>query len=101
MAIVDLDLFKLHCRADDFTDDDAELEHVLQVAESSVIEATRRTKEELYAMGGGEFPIKLKHAIMMWGAHLYAHPEGVDTLQLREVPYTLSAMIKPYRKLVD
>ena len=46
MAVVSLALFKKHVRADDFADDDEYLEHLLDTAESAVITATNRTKEE-------------------------------------------------------
>lgn len=55
MAIVDLELFKKHVRADDFTDDDAYMLHLLDAAEQAVVTATNRTAAELTA-GGGGFP---------------------------------------------
>lgn len=100
MAVVSLELFKKHVRADDFADDDEYLEHLLETAESAVITATNRTQEELEQMGDGEMPTPIKHAIMMLGAHWYNQRESVSSVQMHAVPDSLQALIKPYRKLV-
>lgn len=99
--VVDLGLFKKHVRADDFADDDTYLQHLLDAAEESVINATNRTESELTVIGNGAFPPTLQHAIMVLAAHWYNQRESVSTTQMHEVPDTLQALIKPYRKLVD
>lgn len=101
MAVVSLALFKKHVRADDFTDDDTYLEHLLETAEASVITATNRTVTELSGPGGGTFPKPLIHAIMMLAAHWYNQRESVSGVQMHEVPDTLQALVKPYRKLAE
>lgn len=101
MAVVNLALFKKHVRADDFADDDEYLEHLLATAEESVITATNRTEQELRANNAGEFPTPLKHAVMMLAAHWYNQRESVSNMQMHEVPDSLQALVKPYRKLVD
>lgn len=102
MAAVDLALFKKHVRADDFADDDEYLQHLLDAAEVSVITATNRTEDELKAIGGGEkLPTPIVHAIMMVAAHWYNQRESVSTTQMHQVPDSLAALIKPYRKLVS
>lgn len=100
MAVVNLALFKKHVRADDFADDDEYLEHLLATAEESVITATNRTEQELMANNAGEFPTPLKHAVMMLAAHWYNQRESVSSVQMHEVPDSLQALVKPYRKLV-
>lgn len=101
MSAVDLELFKAHVRADDFSGDDVYLEHILAVSEEAIINATRRSYDELYDMGNGEFPVSLKHAIMLMGGHLYNQREGVSTTQMHEVPDSLQALLKPFVKLSD
>lgn len=101
MAVVNLALFKKHVRADDFADDDEYLEHLLATAEESVITAANRTEQELRANNAGEFPTPLKHAVMMLAAHWYNQRESVSSVQMHEVPDSLQALVKPYRKLVD
>lgn len=101
MAVVSLALFKKHVRADDFSDDDEYLAHLLKAAEESVITATNRTEEELTEDNAGEFPTTLKQAVMMLAAHWYNQRESVSGVQMYEVPDALQALVKPYRKLVD
>lgn len=100
MAVVSLELFKKHVNADDFTSDDVYLQHLLDTAEAHVIRSTHRTQAELAQMGGGSFPIELKHAIMMIGAHWYNQREPDSIGQMYQVPDSLQALIKPFRKLV-
>ena len=99
MSVVSLELFKKHVRADDFAEDDVYLEHLLDTAEVSVITATNRSERELIDGNGGEFPMPLKHAVMMLAAHWYNQRESVSTSQMHEVPDSLQALVKPYRKL--
>lgn len=100
MTVVSLDVFKKHVRADDFADDDDYLTELLETAESAVIKATNRSKDELEQMEG-KFPPMLKQAMMMLAAHWYNQRESVSTVQMHAVPDALQALIKPFRKLVD
>lgn len=99
MALVKLELLKKHVRADDFSDDDSYLAHLLCAAEEYVINATNRTAEELVALGGGELPTSLQQAVLLIAGHWYNQREAVSGVQMAEVPYTLQALVKPYRKL--
>ncbi|MDO5395648.1 MAG: head-tail connector protein [Bacteroidales bacterium] len=102
MTVVSLALFKKHVRADDFADDDVYLAHLLDTATVSVITATNRTERELRGLSEeGEFPLPLQHAVMMLAAHWYNQRESVSAGQMTQVPDTLQALIRPYRKLVD
>lgn len=97
----DIELFKQHVRADEFADDDQYLQHLLDTAEAYVCASTNRSIDELLAMGNGRLPAMIFHAIMLIGGHWYNQREAVSNAQMVEVPYTLQAMIKPFRKLVD
>lgn len=101
MGLVSLTLFKQHVRADEFADDDAYLEHILDTASVAVISATHRTAEELVELGAGELPLPLAQAVMMLAAHWYNQRESVSSVQMYEVPDSLQALVKPYRKLAD
>lgn len=101
MATVDIALLKMHVRADDFSDDDAYLQHLLDAAKQYVCEATNRTSEELAKLGGGKLPVTLQQAVLLIAGHWYNQREAVSGVQMAEVPYTLQALIKPYRKLVN
>ena len=100
MSVLSLALFKKHVRADDFADDDEYLEHLLDAAEASVVASTNRTFQELAGYNDGDFPVPLKHAVMMLAAHWYNQRESVSSTQMSEVPDSLQALVKPYRKLV-
>lgn len=102
MATVDIDLLKKHVRADDFSDDDVYLAHLLEAAEEYVTRATNRTTEELVALGSaGKLPASLQQAVLLIAGHWYNQREAVSGVQVAEVPYTLQALVKPYRKLVS
>ena len=99
MATVDIALLKQHVRADDFSDDDTYLTHLLEAAETYVCKATNRTSDEL--LQGGKLPADLLQAVLLIAGHWYNQREAVSGVQMAEVPYTLQALIKPYRKLVS
>lgn len=102
MATVDLELLKKHVRADDFADDDEYLAHLLDTAEQYVCTATNRDAAELLEMGGGEkLPAMIQQAVLLIAGHWYNQREAVSGVQMAEVPYTLQALIKPYRKLAN
>ena len=100
MAELNLALLKKHVRADDFTEDDSYLEHLLETAKEAVIKATNRTEEELKGEGT-ELPNMLKQAILMLAAHWYNQRESVANVQMHEVPDSMAALVKPFRKLVE
>ena len=101
MATVKLELLKQHVRADDFADDDIYLAQLLEASEEYVVTATNRTSEELLALGGGSaLPATLQQAVLMIAGHWYNQREAVSGVQMAEVPYTVQALIKPFRKLV-
>lgn len=100
MATTKLELLKKHVRADDFSGDDVYLAQLLNAAEEYVVMATNRTTEELLVMGGGEaLPASLQQAVLLIAGHWYNQREAVSGVQMAEVPYTLQALVKPYRKL--
>ena len=101
MATVDLELLKKHVRADDFADDDDYLAHLLDAAEQHVCTATNREAAELLEMGGGNLPTMLQQAVLLIAGHWYNQREAVSGVQMAEVPYTVQALIKPYRKLAN
>lgn len=99
MAVVSLELFKKHVRADDFSDDDEYLQSLLDTAEAHIIRETHRSVEELCELSGGDFPCPLNQAIMLLAAHWYNQREAVSTTQMHAVPMGVQSLVKPYRKL--
>ena len=43
----------------------------------------------------------LQQAVLLIAGHWYNQREAVSGVQMAEVPYTMQALIKPYRKLVN
>lgn len=96
-----LALLKKQVRADDFSQDDAYLEHLLDTAKEAVIMATNRTEAELREMDSeGHLPKMLLQAALMLAAHWYNQRESVAAVAMHEVPDSVQALVKPYRRLV-
>ena len=95
---LDLNLLKKHIQVEDYDGDDDYLSHLLSVAQDYVINSTNRSYEELIVING-ELPVMLQEAVLLVAGHLYANREGVSKNNMIEVPYTIQALIKPYRKL--
>ena len=96
-----LALLKKQVRADDFSQDDAYLEHLLDTAKETVITATNRTEAELREMDSeGHLPKILLQAALMLAAHWYNQRESVAAVAMHEVPDSVQALVKPYRRLV-
>lgn len=101
MPYTPLSLFKKHVMADDFSADDDVLTSYLQSAEAAVISATRRTAAELLNMGGGEFPVELRQAVLLLGGMWYMQRENISQTQMHGIPYGMEYLIKPFRKFSD
>jgi hypothetical protein len=96
-----LALLKKQVRADDFSQDDADLEHLLDTAKETVSTATNRTEAELREMDSeGHLPKMLLQAALMLAAHWYNQRESVAAVAMHEVPDSVQALVKPYRRLV-
>ena len=65
MDIVSLELIKKHVCADDFTADDDLLRHYLSAAQQTIVGRVGRSEEELLEIGGGEYPVALRQAVML------------------------------------
>lgn len=96
---LDLELLKKHVRADEFSEDDDYLQHLLDSAVEYVRTSTNRTEEELLELGRGEWPKPLQQAALLTAGHWYNQREAVSGVQMAEVPYTFQALVKPFRKL--
>lgn len=99
MKIVDIDLVRRHCNA--IEEDDELLSYYADVAEEMVVAETRRSEAELLKMGGGEWPQRIKQAVLLVVAHFYKTREAVGPISQVITPYAYNACIKPYRKFGD
>lgn len=100
MALTSLELLKKQVNADDFFTDDDLLATYLEAAEEKIVGDTRRDLAELVEIGGyGALPKPLEMAVLLLAAHWYNQREAVSGVQMAEVPYTISSLVKPYRRL--
>lgn len=96
MKIVDIELVRAHCNS--LPEDEVLLEYYTEVAEEMVVSETRRTDEELIAMGGGSYPTRIKQAVLLIVAHFYKVREAVSTINEILTPFAYAACVKPFRK---
>lgn len=99
MSTISLQFLKQHVRADDFDTDDEKLQLYLDAAEEQVVMATNRTIGELVQMGGGQLPPSLIQAVMLMAAAWYDNAEGIQAQQMHEIPYGVTALVKPFVKI--
>ena len=102
MAELNLALLKKHVRADDFTEDDSYLEHLLETAKEAVIKATNRTEKELKGEGS-ELPNMLKQANRAIAA-AYTEKSGMsekDALDLMDAETWITAQDAVDYGLID
>lgn len=98
MSVISLSLLKLHVRADDFATDDEYLQHLLDAAEAHVADTVNQTSDALLEQGGGEtYPLPIVQAVLLLAGHWYNQREAVASAAMTEVPYTVQALLKPYR----
>ena len=63
------------------------------------VEETAGALEVLSVISDGEWPAPVRHAVLMRAATMYAYREDVDNASLSPLPFALSALLKPYRKM--
>lgn len=95
-----LALLKKQVRADDFSQDDEYLSHLLRTAVDTVVAYTNRDVEDLEEQGGGFLPKMLQQAALMLAAHWYNQRESVAGVAMHEVPDSVSTLVKPFRRLI-
>ena len=98
---VSLELVKKHCVLDSYDGDDDLLLFYIGAAEEYVVKLTNRDVNELFGMSGnGEsLPRMLQQAIMLVTAQWYDQREPNSSQQFHELPNSLQALIRPYRRL--
>ena len=90
--------FRRQCKADDGDYDEPVLIDCMEDAFSKVISMTRRTEDELVALGGGKLPSELVRAAMMLGAYWYEQREAAAGVSIRSVDYSVENLVRPFRK---
>lgn len=98
MAELSLELLKKHVRADDGTYDDDLLEHYLDSARDTVLSYAGRTCEDIGRMGCGNL---FTQAVLMLAAHWYNQRESVSSVNMSQVPDSISVLVKRFQKLSE
>ena len=98
MAFVTLSLLKSHVRADDFDTDDELLEHYAEVATEKVLTDTNRSASDYE---DEDPPLALQQAVLLLAGHYYNQREAVSSGSMSSVPEGYSALIRPWRILVE
>lgn len=98
MLHVSVELFRKHSAVTSDNDDDIYLAHLLKTAQQAV-ESDINHSLSSYEEDGGEIPIALIHAIILYAANLYENRETVAYGLATARPYNYSALISPYIKL--
>lgn len=94
---VTLEQAKKHLNVEEeFTEDDAYIISLIEVAEEVVAQAVCRDLKELEA-AGGVIPAPLRHAILLMIGNYYANREPVAFAQNAELPKSFQYLINLYR----
>lgn len=89
---------KKHLNIDeDFTEDDAYLYSLIQVAEQAVSLYIDKPLSEC-EISDGKIPDSLRHAMLLLVANLYDHRESTIPLNVNEVPHAFQFLLDLYQK---
>ena len=98
MAELSLELLKKHVRSDDGTYDDDLLGHYLDSARETVLSYSGRTEREIAGMGCSNM---FSQAVLMLAAHWYNQRESVSSVNMSQVPDSISVLVKRFQKLSE
>ena len=89
---------KKHLNIDeDFTEDDAYLYSLIQVAEQAVEMYIDKPLSEI-SDENGKIPDSLRHAMLLLIGNLYDNRESTITLNINEVPHAFQFLLDLYQK---
>lgn len=98
MAVIPEETVRKYVRIDEGSDDAEVLASIEEAAEDFVVNATRRSRDELLALGGGSrFPKPIEQAILMITADWYDKRSATTMQQAHAVPLGVTALIRQYR----
>lgn len=87
---------KKHLQIDSsFTDDDAYITALIEVAEDSVAQHLDIALSDLVV--GGELPPTIKQSILLMVGNLYANREPVSYSSVSKIPYTFEYLVGLYK----
>ena len=94
-----LDMAKRHLRIEDaFTEDDAYIEALIEVAEERVATELCMSVDDMAKINrGGELPATLLHAILLTIGAYYTNREDVTTVQTKPLEYGVKHLTQLWR----
>lgn len=92
-----LELVRLNLKLDGYYDDDLLLEQYISAAIEEVQNRTRRTSEELAAIGGGSWPSVCDTAVVLIVSERYRNRDHADSAKNYEL--AVERLLRKYRKL--
>lgn len=99
--LIELSRIKKHLNLDeDFTEDDAYIESLEEVAEGLVEKHIDAKFDDIIAEEG-ELPKPLLHAILLFVGNLYANRESISYTSAIEIPTSLTYILNLYRNYKD
>lgn len=99
MKYVTLELAKRHLNVEEvYTDEDAYIESLIDVAEAKVAKELCMSLDELATIDGGEeIPAPLKQAMLLSMGAYYANREEVTAIQTRPLEQGVKYLVSLYR----
>lgn len=95
---ITIDQVKKHLNIDeDFTEDDAYLYSLIQVAEQAVEMYIDKPLSEI-SDENNKIPDSLRHAMLLFIGNLYDHRESTIPLNINEVPNSFQFLLDLYQK---
>ena len=90
---------KKHLNIDDyFTDDDAYLTALIEVAEDAVSQHLDIALDDLLVGGNNQFPPAIYQAMLLMIGNLYTNREPTAYTQVTKVPYTMEYLLGLYKR---
>ena len=98
MKYLDLDILKKQLNIDAcFTDDDNYISQLGDVAEQRVAHHLDDSLDSIAEENGGELPMPIKQAMLLYVGLLYANREGIAFANPYEIPLAYKYLLSSYK----
>jgi hypothetical protein len=82
---------------EDYTNDDAILQHSLDV---SIYAVNTYLGNSLSGYTNAEIPITVEQATLILASHYYLNRELVKPVEMKEIPYSFRFLLDPYKNII-
>jgi len=102
MTYLNLNTIKKHLNLDDdFTEDDAYITSLADVAEAIVSKHVEYDLSQLAEENGGVLPPPILHACLLFIGNLYMNRESVSAVSLHNIPMSYEYLIGLYKNYTN